>query len=186
MLFVWVIVAIFAAIVLWLAYFAVLDFAVGRSRRQSDFLAGRLPTAPPSGFYRGSAYLLGPLPVPWLGKFFDPENANGFNTFTPSGGRMLHLLTPLYSGFRQNSEGNTDAYHFKTSIGPGLKDRGIETFKLDYDSPANPFLIRIILDEIVEVSPQRFLGKVHVKVFPGFFATIGYFGLGVDDRFGTK
>jgi hypothetical protein len=50
-------------------------------------------------------------------------------------------------------------------------------FKLDYDSPENPFLIRIILDEMVEVAPGEFLGKVHMKVFPGYYATIGFFGL---------
>ena len=76
-----------------------------------------------------------------------------------------------------NNDGNTDAYYFKTSTGRGLKDQDTTVFKLDYDSPENPFLIRIILDEMVEVGPQEFLGKVHMKVFPGYYATIGFFGL---------
>ena len=53
----------------------------------------------------------------------------------------------------------------------------IDTFKLDYASPENPFLIGIILDEIVETAPQEYLGKVHMKVVPGYYATIGFFGL---------
>jgi hypothetical protein len=30
---------------------------------------------------------------------------------------------------------------------------------------------------MVEIAPDEFLGKVHLKVFPGYFATIGFFGL---------
>lgn len=177
MLFIWIIVGLIAALAVWLGYFALITYIVGKSRRQADFINGKLPTLPPDGFYKGSAYLLGSGPVPWLGKSFEAGNAKGFNIFTPKGASLLKLLTPLYKLFRVNADGNTDAYYFKTSTGPAFKDRGIDTFKLDYDSPENPFLIRIILDEIVEVAPQEFLGKVHVKVFPGYYATIGFFGL---------
>jgi hypothetical protein len=177
MLFLWIFVGIIAAVAVWLGYFALLKYVVGKSRWQQEFLAGRLPSEPPGGFYRGSAYLLGNARVPWLGKSFESENARGFNIFTSAGAAMLKLLTPFYRNLRVNRDGNTDAYYFNTSTGPGFRDRGINTFKLDYDSPENPFLIRIILDEIVEIAPQEFLGKVHVKVFPGYYATIGFFGL---------
>lgn len=177
MLFIWIGVGLIAAVAVWLGYFATITYIVGKSRRQTDFINGQLPSEPPDGFYRGSAYLLGGSPVPWLGKSFEGENRKGFNIFTPKGASLLKLLTPLYTSFRPNVDGNTDAYHFRTSTGRGFKDHDIETFKLDYDSPENPFLIRIILDEIVEVAPQEFLGKVHIKVFPGYFATIGFFGL---------
>lgn len=177
MLFLWILIGVVAALAVWLGYFALLTYLVGKSRRQKEFLNGRPPAEPPDGFYRGSAYLLGNARVPWLGKSFESENAKGFNIFTPVGASLLKFLTPFYAGFRRNRDGNTDAYYFNTRTGPGFRDRGIETFKLDYDSPKNPFLIRIILDEIVEVAPQEFLGKVHVKVFPGYYATIGFFGL---------
>jgi hypothetical protein len=175
--FLWIFVSVIAAVAVWLGYFALLTYVVGKGRRQQEFLNGRLPSGPPDGFYRGSAYLMGNARVPWLVKSFESENARGFNIFTPTGATMLKLLTPFYRHFRLNRDGNTDAYYFNTSTGPGFRDRGIETFKLDYDSPENPFLIRIILDEIVEIAPQEFLGKVHVKVFPGYYATIGFFGL---------
>ncbi|MGD9563404.1 MAG: hypothetical protein AB7F88_15395 [Pyrinomonadaceae bacterium] len=177
MLFLWIVIGLFLAVVVWLGCFTLLSYFVGRSRRQTEFLNGRSPSPGPEGFYDGSAYLLGNFRVPWLGKSFESVNAKGFNIFTPAGRSMLKVLTPLYRGFRVNRDGNTDAYYFNTSTGPGFRDPGIETFKLDYDSPENPFLIRIILDEIVEVAPQEFLGKVHVKVFPGYYATIGFFGL---------
>lgn len=177
MLFIWIILAAVTAVAAWLGWFFLIDHFVGRSKRQTDFVNGKLPGEAPNGFYRGSAYLLGGSPVPWLGKSFEKDNSLGFNIFRPKGAALLKLLTPFYGRFRKNADGNTDAYYFKTSMGEGFKDKTIQTFRLDYDSPENPFLIRIILDEIVEVAPQEFLGKVHVKVFPGYFATIGYFGL---------
>ena len=41
----------------------------------------------------------------------------------------------------------------------------------------NTLFIRIILDEVVEITPQEYLGKSHVILLPGFFVSIGYFGL---------
>lgn len=177
MLFVWIIVWLAIAIAAWVGFWVLVTFIVGKTRRQGEFLLGRLPAEAPDGFYRGSAYLLGSGGVPWLGKAFERESSKGFNIFTPKGASLLRLMTPFYDRFRVNAEGNTDAYYFRTSAGPAFRDRGIETIKLDYDSPENPFLIRIILDEIVEVAPNQILGKVHVKVFPGYYATVGFFGL---------
>jgi len=174
--FVWILVGVVIAVVLWLGFWMLFTFLVGRSERQKQFLAGLTPVAP-NGFYNGSAYLLGKRPVPWLGKSFESENQHGFNIFMPTGASLLKIMTPLYRHFRVNGDGNTDAYFFKTSTGPGFKDKDIAVFKLDYDSRENPFLIRIILDEMVEVAPDEFLGKVHMKVFPGYYATIGFFGL---------
>ncbi len=180
MLFLWIFCGVLLAVAVWLAFFVLLARFVGKGRRQKAFLIGSVPSEPPEGFYHGTAYLLGGGPVPWLGKSFHREKSKGFNVFTSKGARLLKKLTPLYKLFSENEEGNTDAYFFHTSTGPGFKDKGILTFKLDYDLPENPFLIRIILDEIVQTAPQTFLGKVHVKVFPGFYATIGFFGLSKD------
>ncbi|MEQ1604891.1 MAG: hypothetical protein ABL999_08480 [Pyrinomonadaceae bacterium] len=177
MLFLSMVVGILVSLVVWNGFWRLVTLIVGQSSRQKAFLAGVVPTSQPDGFYNGSAYLLGSGPVPWLGKSFETANERGFNTFTPAGATLLKLLTPFYKLFRVNSDGNTDAYYFKTSVSAGFKDTSISTFKLDYDSPENPFLIRIILDEIVETSPDEFLGKVHLKVFPRYYATIGFFGL---------
>jgi hypothetical protein len=177
MLIIWIAVWLVIAIALWLAFWKLLTLIVGMSARQKDFVAGSVPKPAPDGFYKGRAYLLGGGPVPWLGKSFEAANDVGFNIFTPTGASLLKVLTPFYKRFRKNADGNTDAYYFKTSTSKGFRDKEIDTFKLDYDSPENPFLIRIILDEIVETAPQEYLGKVHMKVFPGYFATIGFFGL---------
>lgn len=177
MFILWTAFGILAAIGFWLLFWALLTYAVGRNSRQRDFVAGKLPHPEPEGFYRGTAYLLGNRRVPWLGKSFEAANNIGFNIFTPKGTSLLKVMTPFYKRFRKNADGNTDAYYFKTSTSRGFRDKDIDTFKLDYDSRENPFLIRIILDEIVETAPEEYLGKVHMKVFPGYFATIGFFGL---------
>lgn len=177
MLVIWIVVSLVSFVILWLAFWTLVTLFVGQSSRQKQFAAASAPADGPSGFYRGSAYLLGNGPVPWLGKSFEKEEQKGFNIFTPTGASLLKVMTPFYKLFRRNADGNTDAYYFKTSTGLGFKDKDVSVFKLDYDSPENPFLIRIILDEIVEVEPNEFLGKVHLKVFPGYYATIGFFGL---------
>lgn len=177
MLVVWILLWIVIAILVWLGFWLLITFLVGRSSRQRQFVAGKLPSAAPDRFYRGAAYMFGGRPIPWLGKSFEAANDVGFNIFTPRGAALLRLLTPLYTLFRHNADGNTDAYYFKTYASQGFRDREIDTLKLDYDSPENPFLIRIILDEIVETAPYEYLGKVHMKVFPGYYATIGFFGL---------
>lgn len=173
----WIAVWLVVAIAVWVAFWTLLTFFVGRSSRQKEFVGGSAPRPAPEGFYKGTALLLGGGPVPWLGKSFEAANDRGFNIFTPKGTSLLKIMTPFYKLFRENADGNTDAYYFKTSTSQGFRDKEIVTFKLDYNSPENPFLIRLILDEIVETAPNAYLGKVHMKVFPGYYATIGYFGL---------
>lgn len=177
MLFVWILLGIVVFFIVWLLFWPLVTVLVGTSKRQKEFTAGSLPQAPPEGFYTGSAYLLGGGPVPWLGKSFESANSLGFNIFTPQGAALLKILMPFYKLFRKNKEGNTDAFFFKTRTGPALKDGALNVIKLDYDSTENPFLIRIILDEIVETAPGEYLGKVHLKFFPGLYSTIGFFGL---------
>jgi len=177
MLVLWILLSIVAAILVWIVFWAVVGFIVNRGRRHREFIAGGLPENAPDGFYRGTAHVLFDRPVPWLGKSFAAADQLGFNIFTPQGASILKILSPLYKRFGLNADGNTDAYYFQTRTGPGLKDRDVNVIKLDYDAPENPLPVRIILDEIVEIAPEQFLGKIHVKVFPGFFTTIGYFGL---------
>jgi hypothetical protein len=164
-------------IVAILIFGSLITFLVEHSRYQAMFVQGRLPEPAPDGFHPGLPHVLMDKKTPWLGKSFDSQTQTGFNVFTPTGAAILKIATPFYSRFNRNSEGNTSAYHFKTCAGKGRKDRNTDVIKLDYDSKENPWLIRIILDEIVEITPRNYLGKIHVKFLPGFYVTIGYFGL---------
>ena len=177
MILLWLFFSLALFVVIWLGFWMAATKLVESSGRQKEFANGTLPFEPPHGFYRGVAHLPGDGQTPWLGKSFDPANRTGINVFTPRGASFLKRLTPSYKLFQKNTEGNTEAYFFKTSIGPGIKDPDLQVFKLDYDSPDNPFLVRLVLDEMVETAPDQFLGKVHVKVFPGYHATVGFFGL---------
>lgn len=149
---------------------------VERSPYHKMFVGGRAPDSL-DGFHPGMAHVLFDKKVPWLGKHFDRQQQFGYNVFTPLGAKILKFASPFYRKFSLNEEGNTRAYYFKTWVGKGKKDTQLDVFKLDYDSPENPLFIRIILDEVVEIAPQQYLGKIHVKFLPGFFVTIGYFGL---------
>ena len=177
MLILWILLSIVAAIAVWLGFWSLVSIFVNQSKYQKQFVTGNIPQNAPDGFYKGTAHILFDKNVPWLGKSFIAKDNLGFNIFTPTGAGILKILAPFYKRFSKNTEGNTDAFYFQTRAEAGLKDKETSVIKLDYDAPENPFPIRIILDEIVEIAPEQFLGKIHLKVFPGFYSTIGYFGL---------
>jgi hypothetical protein len=52
-----------------------------------------------------------------------------------------------------------------------------EVFKIDYDTQKNAFYVRWLLDELVEVSPKKYLGKILLKLPFGFNFAVGYFNL---------
>jgi len=157
---------------------SLVTFLVERSHYHQTFVQGRVPNPLPQGFHPGKAHVLLDKQVPWLGKSFDRGQQLGFNIFTPLGAKILKIASPFYPKFTVNEEGNTRAYYFKTWVGKGKKDTSVDVLKLDYAAMReNPLFIRIILDEVVEIAPQQYLGKIHVKLLPGFFVTIGYFGL---------
>jgi hypothetical protein len=177
MFIIWMLISLVIAVAAWLFFWWVVNFIAEHSRYQKEFSAGTTSQAAPNGFYRGTAHVLLDADVPWMGKSFDSAEQLGFNIFTPAGASILKTLAPFYKRYTVNDDGNTRAYYFKTRTEPGLKDPQLNVIKLDYNSAENPFSIRIILDEIVEVAPEQYLGKIHVKVFPGYYSTIGYFGL---------
>ncbi|MEZ5428107.1 MAG: hypothetical protein R2747_17680 [Pyrinomonadaceae bacterium] len=177
MLILWILFSIAAALAVWLGFWSLVSLFVRQSRFHRQFISGTLPEAAPDGFYRGTAHIFFDRQTPWLGKSFDPAGGFGFNIFSPAGASILKMLAPFYRLFTVNEGGNTDAFYFETRVEAGLKDQDVNVIKLDYDRSENPLPIRIILDEIVAVGPDAYLGKIHLKVFPGFFTTIGYFSL---------
>lgn len=118
------------------------------SPNQKLFLSGKVPNPLPSGLYKGSVN----FKTSWQGKKFDASKSMGIN---------------LISG--------KEKYPFKTYVGKGLADN-IDVLKIDYNIPQNPFWLRFILDEIVEISSGKYLGKVHINFF-GLPFSLGYFRL---------
>ena len=136
------------------------------SANQKLFASGTIPNPLPDGLYNGS---VSGHTFSWLGKKFFATTSRGINIFTP-------LDIKLSNGVNQNST-TTEKYPFKTSLGKGLRDKTLDVFQIDYNIPANPFWLRPILDEIVEITPGHYLGKLQARFIPGFPFTLSYFEL---------
>jgi hypothetical protein len=114
--------------------------------------------------------------MPWVGKRFDAETMSGDNLMLPSARALAKLVWPSYQ-FQNIGEGRYAAFRFRSYAGTGTIDRDRQVLKIDYDSAENPdFLIRDILDELVEIVPKVYLGKVlvrfseHIRWLGAYFA----------------
>lgn len=120
---------------------------------QQEFLKGKVPSNL-NGFYKGTVT---GVKTNWQGKKFDSTKSASTNIF-------------------KEADGNQERYPFKTYTGVGLQDQ-IEVLKIDYSGNRYPWWLRFILDELVETSPNKYLGKVHIQFLPGWGFTLGYFRL---------
>ncbi|KRA28122.1 MULTISPECIES: hypothetical protein [unclassified Nocardioides] len=119
--------------------------------------------------------------MPWRGKRFDNDAGSGDNRMTESSSLVGKLLWPLY-GMRTDADGK-NAFDFETYPEPGVEDPDVTVMVIDYAGiPDNPTLvIRSIRDELVELLPGVYLGKIFFKMpkltGDGRFERIGYFAL---------
>jgi hypothetical protein len=101
--------------------------------------------------------------MPWLGKRFDAETQTGDNVMLPSARLLSKLFWPRYR-FRSMGDGLYTAFRFRTYAGAGALDQERRVLKIDYDWDENPsLLIRDILDELVQVVPDIYLGKALLR-----------------------
>jgi hypothetical protein len=160
-------------------------------RLDALFAAGVAPDPSPSGFQQGR--LLGTVTwapwdavvariaqlwMPWLGKTFSPTTGTGLNRFTSTIATRswLRALFPRHTPETITPD-RLEAFPFRTCIGTGEVDSGVRVLKIDYDFEANPMPIRHILDEVVQIAPGRYLGKVLFRS-SGRYSRIGFFSLG--------
>jgi hypothetical protein len=153
------------------------------------FRSGRVPDPLPEGFLPGrllATSIWAPLDstvariarawMPWMGKSFDRDAAMGVNRFNSSGRAPLKVLFPTYAPERDLGE-LLEAFPFRNRVGPGEVDPDVQVYKIDYDFEANPgFIIRRILDELVEIEDGLYLGKILFRTRSGFHP-IGFFSL---------
>lgn len=125
---------------------------------QKQFLSGTLPDPLPDGHYIG---YVGNYSGSWRGKNFDAANARGVDLYRND----------------LAATADEERYRFKTYIGKGLQDPTLEVLKLDYDIGENPFWMKVILQELVQVDEKNFLGKIHLRIIPNFPFSIDYFRL---------
>jgi hypothetical protein len=118
--------------------------------------------------------------MPWLGKSFDASAQRGYNRLARSARWPVKALWPFYS---TTDDGDArHAFDFQTAIEPGKADPEVDVLKIDYGSVAsNPRLvIRRIRDELVQIVPDTYLGKILWRSGDGDdarYACIGYFAL---------
>ncbi len=115
--------------------------------------------------------------MPWQGKRFDSDSATGDNRLTKSTGLVGKLLWPLYS--MRDAQSGKLAFDFATYVESGKDDPDRQVMVIDYANvESNPRLvIRSIRDELVELVPGVYLGKILFDTGSGQFSKIGFFAL---------
>lgn len=159
----------------------VADVAVDRRRALADleatFRAGAVPEVL-EGFHPGRlvastvgygldvvAETLARLWMPWKGKTFDPSAGEGWNVFDARGRWVARMLWPRYDEHPRRLEYGPNArleaaFRFVSSIGESALLPGVNGLRIDYDLKENPsWPIRRVLDELVEVDRDLFLGQ---------------------------
>jgi hypothetical protein len=165
--------------------------AKGLAALDELFRSGRPPDVPLHGRYHGRLLTLDLAPgltpllstlaarwMPWQGKHFDAGAALGDNVFTSDSRVLAHIYWPLYRGYRVDRPGTYRAFAFRTTVAPGLMHPTLNVLKIDYDLPGNPRLsIRRVLDELVQLSPDLFLGQALLHWWWGRWQRVAHFTL---------
>lgn len=151
---------------------------------EQQFLQGKEPKNL-EGFYKGTLELFIPgtllesigglimrFWVPWYGKQFDQvQNYNYVSALLPP---LISLLFGSNS-ILGKSQGRLHAFPFKDKNKKSLKDK-IPVLELDYDVSQNPSKVRQVVDEIVEIDKNVYLGKAYMKE-KGNLRLLAYFRL---------
>lgn len=151
--------------------------AQGLAALNSLFRSGTVPSPLPSGRYAGkfiainivpgltqATELLAKLWMPWLGKSFQPANQRGDNILTQASYPLARIFAPLYRDYAADQKGTYRAFAFHTYLAPGLLDTDRVVLKIDYNLEKNPSLtVRRVLDELVELGDDFYLGKAYVR-----------------------
>jgi hypothetical protein len=115
--------------------------------------------------------------MPWQGKTFDPEAKEGRNVFTTA---FRPVQKTLWSGYELDwpfADGRYATFPFTTWDGPSaFTPGGADVLKIDYEHPQSPWLIRDILDELVQVDDELFLGQALLR-FRGDLRRAAWFEL---------
>src|ERR1051325_3342844 len=155
------------------------------------FRNGKVPEPMPNGRYAGELVAIEIAPgltqffqwllsrwLPWLGKTFDAAHHSGDNIFTKDSYPLARVFNPFYRGFVNDGPDTYRCFNFRTYVAPGLIDTDRQVLKIDYNLQENPSLtVRRVLDELVQVDDNLYLGKAHVHWWFGGWQTVAYFTL---------
>jgi hypothetical protein len=152
------------------------DRKAGLHRLNELFAQGVVPSPALNGHYRGALLTTSVNPLmdaltrtlfawwlPWKGKTFNAAAQTGDNIFTNDGLWLSRIVFPGYKGSIADEPGRSRALVFRTYRGAGKDDPGLQVLKIDYDLEVNPsFVVRDVLDELVQVGEGYYLGKAHL------------------------
>ena len=168
--------------------------AQGAAALNTLFRSGRVPDPALNGRYQGELLVIDIAPgftqvvqwltslwMPWLGKTFQTIHRRGDNIFSKDSYRVARFFNPGYRKFVTEGPLSYRAFAFHTYTGPGLADPDRIVFKIDYNLKENPPLtVRRVLDELVQLADNVYLGKAHVHWWwrpAGSWQTAAYFTL---------
>lgn len=145
---------------------------------QNKFLSGSSSPLP-DGFYHGKLLHLIPeytvehlgvfisqLWMPWRGKWFQSAAHRGDNIIEPTATRLLQLRDPK-EPLGDLEYGGYHAFSFAMNEKQSIFDPR-EVLALDYDVGNNPKVVRDVVDEIVKIDDDTYLGKAYIKEDFGF------------------
>ena len=167
------------------------DRKKGLAQLNKLFRSGTVPKPSLNGRYQGELIALDIAPgltqffewtssmwMPWLGKTFDASRQSGDNIFTRDSYALARFFNPFYRGFVTEGSKTYRCFTFRTYTAPRLTDPDRTVLKIDYDLKENPAgTIRRILDELVQVDSNLYLGKAHAHWWTGGWQTVAYFML---------
>jgi hypothetical protein len=166
----------------------------GWATLNSLFRQGTVPDPVLNGQYEGELLAIDVAPgftqlfqglaklwMPWLGKTFHSPYKVGDNIFSKDSYAVARFFNPGYRGFMNDSPTTYRAFAFHTYTGPGVADPDRIVLKIDYNLRGNPPLtVRRVLDELVQLADNVYLGKAHVRWWwrrAGSWQTVAYFTL---------
>ena len=163
------------------------------------FRAGTVPDPPLNGRCAGELIALDLAPgltpffqwlanawMPWRGKTLDASRQRGDNIFSKDSHFLARVFNPLYRGFINDGSNTYRGFAFHTYTAPGLFDKDRTVLKIDYNLKENPGLtVRRVLDELVQLDNQLYLGKAHVRWWwrsAAEWQTVAFFTLAYRDN----
>jgi hypothetical protein len=163
--------------------------AQGLAALNEIFRLGQPPAIALDGPYAGELVALNIAPgltqfaewqlaqwMPWKGKTL--HDGAGDNIFSRDSYSLAHILWPFYRRYTNVGPQTFRAFTFHTYIASGLQDPDRQVLKIDYALSENPaFSIRRVLDELVQVDNDYYLGKAHLHWLWGSWQMVAFFAL---------
>lgn len=114
--------------------------------------------------------------MPWRGKEISMQAGEGRNLFTKGGIRVMRPMFPNYREIHDGVTGPT-AFRFTTAVAGSETSPSTKVLQIDYrDLPENPGLIRRILDELVQIDDEVYLGQA-LMLWRGRLQRVAWFSL---------